>query len=248
MSLEHGILNVPLAKRNGDMDKQLAQFTHERTKARKGAHKEAKARYRDEKAIAQRMLDIAGPQLLAEWAVKKGMTERAFRTFLVELINDKPGKAKKVLELIVQNGALPPHTQPTEDIAKAAVRGQLFASISSLNAVSKALGFDQSKIYVTLDGQQIHVAEKVASDNLVQASGKAIMKAVQGQEKIRDAQQLRRIERIKRGRTRGAGAGGFNRDIGNIEHRINDANTKISLLQGELKRRISTTAVQWQAK
>ena len=54
MALDHGILNVPLAKRNGDMDKQLAQFTQERTKARKGAHKEAKARYRDEKAIAQR--------------------------------------------------------------------------------------------------------------------------------------------------------------------------------------------------
>ncbi len=215
MALDHGILNVPLAKRNGDMDKQLALFTQERAKARKRAHEEAKAGYRDEKTIAQGMLDIADPQLLAEWAAKKGMTERAFRTFLIELINDKPSTAKKVLELIVQNRTPSPHTQPAEDIAKAAVRGHLFASITSLNAVSKALGFDQRKIYVTIGGQQIHLAEKVASDNMALASGKA-------------------------SRTRGAGAGGFNRDIGNIEHRINDANTKISLLQGELKRWIST--------
>ena len=88
----------------------------------------------------------------------------------------------------------------------------------------------------------------MASDNLVSASGKTIMKAVQGQEKIRDAQQLRLIERITRGRTRGAGAEGLTGDIGNIEHRINDANTKISFTPGELKRRISTIAVQWQAK
>ncbi len=240
MALDHGILNVPLAKRNGDMDKQLALFTQERAKARKRAHEEAKAGYRDEKTIAQGMLDIADPQLLAEWAAKKGMTERAFRTFVIEPIHDKPSTAKKVLELIVQNRNPSPHTQPAEDIAKAAVRGHLFASITSLNAVSKALGFDQRKIYVTIGGQQIHLAEKVASDNMALASGKAIMKAILAQEKVRDAQQLRRIERITRGRTRGAGAGGFNRDIGNIEHRINDANTKISLLQGELKRRIST--------
>lgn len=103
MALDHGILNVPLAKRNGNMDKQLAQFTQERNKARKVAHEEAKARYRDEKAVAQGMLDIADPQLLSEWAAKKGMTERAFRTVLTELINDKPSTAKKVLELIVPN-------------------------------------------------------------------------------------------------------------------------------------------------
>lgn len=165
------------------------------------------------------VIKLVGPSFCDDsrvrWAAKKGMTERAFRTFLIELINDKPSTAKKVLELIVQNRTPSPHTQPAEDIAKAAVRGHLFASITSLNAVSKALGFDQRKIYVTIGGQQIHLAEKVASDNMALASGKA-------------------------SRTRGAGAGGFNRDIGNIEHRINDANTKISLLQGELKRWIST--------
>lgn len=99
MALDHGVLNVPLAKRNGDIDKQLVQFTKERAKIRKGAHEEAKARYREEKAIAQGMLDRADPQLIAEWAAKKGMTERAFRTFLAGLVNDNPTKAQKVLEL-----------------------------------------------------------------------------------------------------------------------------------------------------
>jgi len=32
--------------------------------------------------------------------------------------------------------------------------------------------------------------------------------------------QKRQIERIARGRTRGAGAGGFNRDIDNIVHQV----------------------------
>lgn len=33
--------------------------------------------------------------------------------------------------------------------------------------------------------------------------------------------EQRQLERIHRGRTRGAGAGGFNRDVDNIVHQIN---------------------------
>ena len=97
--------------------------------------------------------------------------------------------------------------------------------------------------------QQIHVAEKVASDNLVQASGKGDNESRSGTgEDTRRSTAAYHRTHPHSGRTRGAGAERFNRDIGNIEHRISDANTKISFTPGELKRRISTIAVQWQAK
>lgn len=122
-----------------------------------------------------------------------------------------------------------------EQIAKAIVRKQLFVSTKLLNSVNKALGYDMGKILVTHDA--VHIAEKIASDNLIRAGREVLLKAISDQEKILGKYELRRIERISRGRTRGAGAGGFNRDIANIECYIDDAKTKIAILRSELLQR-----------
>ena len=49
-----------------------------------------------------------------------------------------------------------------------------------------------------------------------------------------------RQERIYKGRSPGAGAGGYNRDLSSIEHRIDDARVKIDILNGELVRRLGS--------
>lgn len=124
-----------------------------------------------------------------------------------------------------------------ELIAKNVVRGHLFASIKMLNAVNKALGYDIERALVVCGSVQMHIAEKVATDNLSEAPSSVLLKAIMVQEKRLAAQDLRRIKRIGRGRTRGAGAGGYNRDIDNIKHHIDDAKMQIALIRGELSRR-----------
>lgn len=42
----------------------------------------------------------------------------------------------------------------------------------------------------------------------------------------------KKYERIKRGRTPGAGAGGFNRDLENINHRINLLRDELEKIRG----------------
>jgi len=124
-----------------------------------------------------------------------------------------------------------------EEIAKKAVGKKLFADIKNMNAIGKAFHYDNSLLHVQCDGHLVHIADKVASDNLRVATEDQIIKSIKVQERNIKNQQSRKLARIAKGRTRGTGAGGYNRDIGNIEHRLDDAKCKIDILKGELLRR-----------
>lgn len=117
------------------------------------------------------------------------------------------------------------------------VAGKLFADHKAMNAVGSALGYDHQQIYVWLNGQEVHIAETVANDNLCAASEQRIRREIATQMRVMQRQELRRQERINKGRSPGAGAGGYNRDLSRIEHRIDDARVKIDILNGELVRR-----------
>lgn len=132
-----------------------------------------------------------------------------------------------------------------DDLVKQVVGSKLFVDHKVMNVVGKALGYDHQLIYVLSDGYQVHIAEKVASDNLRSASEQRIRREIATQEREMHRLGVRRLERIAKGRTPGAGAGGFNRDLSCIEHRIDDARVKIDLLHGELvlRRRSLSEAV-----
>lgn len=132
---------------------------------------------------------------------------------------------------------LPGAIANVDEVVKQAVGAKLFVDHKVMNVVGKALGYDHQLIYVLSDGYQVHIAEKVACDNLRSASEQRIRKEIATQERQMHRQGVRRLERIAKGRTPGAGAGGFNRDLSCIEHRIDDARVKIDLLHGELVRR-----------
>lgn len=117
------------------------------------------------------------------------------------------------------------------------VAGKLFADHKAMNAVGSALGYDHQQIYVRLNGQEVHIAEKIANDNLCGASEQRIRREISTQTRVMQRQEQRRQERIYKGRSPGAGAGGYNRDLSSIEHRIDDARVKIDILNGELVRR-----------
>lgn len=123
------------------------------------------------------------------------------------------------------------------DMVRRLVAGKLFADHKAMNAVGSALGYDHQQLYVRLNGQEVHIAETVANDNLCAASEQRIRREIATQMRVMQRQELRRQERIYKGRSPGAGAGGYNRDLSSIEHRIDDARVKIDILNGELVRR-----------
>lgn len=75
MSLDHGILNVPLAKR-GDIDAQLDRYKAEQAAADKAARKARATAFRDQKLQAKQALAdiLAAPGLVEAKAEKLGVT------------------------------------------------------------------------------------------------------------------------------------------------------------------------------
>lgn len=69
-----------------------------------------------------------------------------------------------------------------------------------------------------------------ALGNEVNLTPKRLTKQQRLQKQI-DALRQKQVERISKGRTKGAGAGGFNRDIDNISHQIRLLQIKLSEIQ-----------------
>lgn len=97
MSLDHGILNLPLAKR-GNINAQLDAYKANQAAISKAARKDAAAATRATKAQAKLALAelIAADGLLDAKAVKIGSTSKALIAVLTEWSKWTPSKVVKV--------------------------------------------------------------------------------------------------------------------------------------------------------
>lgn len=90
--MDHGVLNVPLAKR-GDIDRELCRHKaalHSEAKAKAGARHEA----RNE---ARRLLLAHGPALAAATAAKSGKSVKAVTAALRAMVHHEPLRARSLL-------------------------------------------------------------------------------------------------------------------------------------------------------
>lgn len=92
MSLDHGVLNLPLSKR-GDIDAQIDRYKHELAAAAIAARKAGAARTRELKAQAKQALaDIkAAPGLIDAKATKLGVTRYNLVAQLTDWSKWQPG-------------------------------------------------------------------------------------------------------------------------------------------------------------
>lgn len=81
MSLDHGVLNVPLSKR-GDIDRELDRHKAEQARQAKAQQKLDAARTREQRQQARECVESATEALIAELSAKTGRTPKQVREFL----------------------------------------------------------------------------------------------------------------------------------------------------------------------
>lgn len=120
-------------------------------------------------------------------------------------------------------------------LAQRIAGGKLESSIEMLNAYGKAVGYDQGRTY---DGSGRHIIDCACDENLRHAKTNKITTLISRHEKGLDSARISLRARVSAGRSRGAGAGGYNRDVGNIEHKIALLRSAVLRLNSEIARRI----------
>lgn len=101
MSLDHGVLNVPLAKR-GHFHRELDAHLLAEAMRKKRAFEEAKFLHGEARVKALSLFALIDEDLLLHHASKRGMTTKALQTLLHELCCDKPSTALKVLKIFIR--------------------------------------------------------------------------------------------------------------------------------------------------
>jgi hypothetical protein len=83
-ALDHGILNVPLAKRGKSIDSQLDAYKREQAKAANAARKVAAVQHKSDEAVAKDRLALilARPELLAAKAEAMNVALKDLREHL----------------------------------------------------------------------------------------------------------------------------------------------------------------------
>ena len=95
-TLDHGILNVPLAKR-GDIDAQIDRYKADQARATKAADKERAARLKADRITAKAMVADASAERIAALAARLGMTPAKARAHLASEAHWRPGLIIKLL-------------------------------------------------------------------------------------------------------------------------------------------------------
>jgi hypothetical protein len=80
--MDHGILNVPLAKR-GDIDKQIDRYKKEQAQAERVKDKALASRKRELVAMAKTHVESLSDERLAGLAVKFGKTKKQTKDYLL---------------------------------------------------------------------------------------------------------------------------------------------------------------------
>lgn len=90
--MDHGVLNVPLSKRGGDIDKRIDRSKNEQARAREASAKASRAAFRVERANAKRILAaiVDAPGLLDAQAAKRGIKRNELLTLLKGIASTRP--------------------------------------------------------------------------------------------------------------------------------------------------------------
>ena len=91
MSLDHGILNIPLAKR-GDIDSQIDKYKANKAREEKTARRAASKLLAAQRLEAKRILDAMTPERVAELAAKTKSTTSSVRRMLKSVAYFEPAK------------------------------------------------------------------------------------------------------------------------------------------------------------
>ncbi|WP_413765811.1 hypothetical protein [Ralstonia mannitolilytica] len=91
MTMDHGVLNIPLAKR-GDIDKQLDAYKREKARTREAQAKASRAEFKAQCDNAKRILAaiVEAPDLLEQQAAKRGMKRGQLLALLKGVASTKP--------------------------------------------------------------------------------------------------------------------------------------------------------------
>lgn len=97
MSLDHGLLNLPLAKRMGDIDSQIDKYKREKWKQEQRARKANAAEHKTLKAQARVALaELDGcPGLLEAKAAKLNLTRKQLYGALLDWAKWQPARVVK---------------------------------------------------------------------------------------------------------------------------------------------------------
>lgn len=94
--LDHGILNVPLSKRE-NIDTQIDKYKAEQLAAKKAKEKAIKAEFNANKEMAKELWSKVDKDLIKQDAKKRGVKFSELRDVLHDFVKWQPNKAIKVL-------------------------------------------------------------------------------------------------------------------------------------------------------
>ncbi|MBD1226029.1 hypothetical protein [Xenorhabdus griffiniae] len=101
MSLDHGLLNIPLHKR-GNIDNQIDKWKAEQARQKKDKQECIKYDFNTNKEAAKKLWALVDKDLIKAHAKKRGMKYSELRDILDGFVKWKPQKAIKVLPLFIK--------------------------------------------------------------------------------------------------------------------------------------------------
>lgn len=126
--------------------------------------------------------------------------------------------------------------------ARKFLNGKSKVGHKDFNEFNKQHNYDNDLLYIKDESKptgqnRVHILDVIAYENLQKIPKDKLLSDLTKLEKNLDKLNERRHKRISAGRTPGAGAGGFNRDVGNINHAIDLDKHEIKVIKDELERR-----------
>lgn len=97
MSLDHGLLNLPLAKR-GDVDKQIDAFKRDQARSTAARLKEARRRHRAALALAKEAIAQVSDERMAALGKPHGLTVTQTRAQFVAAATINPERVAKAMQ------------------------------------------------------------------------------------------------------------------------------------------------------
>jgi hypothetical protein len=97
MALDHGILNVPLAKR-GNIDSQIDAYKHDQARSTASRLKEARRRHRAALALAKEAIAQVSDERMAMLGKPHGLTVRQTRAQFVAAATINPERVAKAMQ------------------------------------------------------------------------------------------------------------------------------------------------------
>lgn len=124
-------------------------------------------------------------------------------------------------------------------IAVDLMKQRFVATHKDHNAINQRLAEEGYLHHCAISNNDTHIADLIANENLKTTTEIKICRRILRLEHSQQRTLQRRMDRINKGRTCGAGAGGYNRDLDRINHSIDIDQHELIRLKQELELRIS---------